>query len=99
MTGYVVDHRIDEPGEIALFGEVVDVYSADATRPVGMVVGSDGVISEILSYDPVSQRSKGEIAALFLGPASELILDETNAEVIRQPGIEHGMAATRTDCR
>ena len=91
-TGYVVDDRIDEPGEIAFLGEVIDVYPADAARPVRIVV-QDELIAEIRVYDPLSQRSEGEIETVSLGPANEVILAEVEAvDVSRATGAEHGLA-------
>jgi transcription-repair coupling factor (superfamily II helicase) len=95
-TGYVADDRIDEPGEIALLGEVADIYPADAARPVRVVFRDDDRIAEIRIYDPLSQRSEGEIDALSLGPASELIVPADAADTIgerRTPGVEHRLAA------
>ena len=90
--GYVVDDRIDEPGEIAFLGEVIDVFPADAARPVRIVL-EDGRIAEMRLYDPLSQRSEGEIETLRLGPASELILkSDDGALPERLSGGEHAMA-------
>ena len=90
-TGYVVDDRIDEPGEIALFGEVVDVFPADAPAPVRIAVDEAGLVSELKIYDPISQRTEQTIDHLVLGPASELIWpDEADEE--RPSGAEHRMA-------
>jgi transcription-repair coupling factor (superfamily II helicase) len=52
-TGYVVDDRIDEPGEIAFLGEVIDIFPADAVRPARIVLGEDGLIQDIRLYDPL----------------------------------------------
>ena len=92
-TGYVVDDRIDEPGEIALFGEVVDLFPADLCAPVRIAVDAEGVVSELKAYDPISQRTEeGSLASLTLGPASELVL-EPDAQEVRGAGVEHRMAA------
>jgi transcription-repair coupling factor (superfamily II helicase) len=97
-TGYVTDDRIDEPGEIAFLGEVIDIFPADAPRPVRIMLAEDDRIDEIRTYDPLSQRSEGEIERLSLGPASEVILppietDEAlvQAQQSRPPGLEHGL--------
>jgi transcription-repair coupling factor (superfamily II helicase) len=91
-TGYVVDDRIDEPGEIALLGEVIDIFPADAARPVRIVVQGD-VVGEIRTYDPLTQRSEGDVDALCLGPASELVLPpQDDPPAPRPPGAEHAMA-------
>lgn len=98
-TGYVTDDRIDEPGEIAFLGEVIDVFPADATRPVRIVLSADDLIAEIRTYDPLSQRSEGEVDGLSLGPASEMILPSLDTDEAldaarspRPPGIEHGLS-------
>ena len=97
-TGYVADDRIDEPGEIAFLGEVIDIFPADAARPVRIVLTGGDIIDEIRTYDPLSQRSEGEVERLSLGPASEVILptiqtdeDLLQAQQSRSPGLEHGL--------
>ncbi|CAN5487034.1 DEAD/DEAH box helicase [soil metagenome] len=97
-TGYVTDDRIDEPGEIAFLGEVIDIFPADAARPVRIMLAAENVIDGIRTYDPLSQRSEGDIERLSLGPASEVILPpiETDEQLIqaqesRSPGMEHGL--------
>ena len=87
-TGYRVDDRVDEPGEIALLGEVIDIFPTDAEQPLRILLGDGDVIAGIRTFDPVTQRSIDEIERARIGPASELIL-EAETEVVRRPGIEH----------
>lgn len=110
-TGYVADDRIDEPGEIAILGDVIDIFPADQPRPVRLVLGDDDVISELRVYDPLSQRSQDEVKTLLLGPASEWIdpapvpsenvaaAQEATPDLGRPAGIEHGLAAHYDDLR
>ncbi|WP_091737696.1 DEAD/DEAH box helicase [Phenylobacterium immobile] len=91
-TGYVADDRIDEPGEIAILGEVVDIFPGDSARPLRIVTDADGRITEIRVYDPLTQRSVGELDGFSLGPASELIFDASAPHPAREPGAEHGLA-------
>lgn len=94
-TGYVFDDRIDEPGEIAILGEVVDIFPAEADQPVRVVLGEDDVITEIRLYDPLSQRSEAVLTCLSIGPASELIWPaQVNDDVaaMHAPGIEHQLS-------
>ncbi|RYF93564.1 MAG: DEAD/DEAH box helicase, partial [Caulobacteraceae bacterium] len=94
-SGYVWDDRIDEPGEIAALGEVIDIFPADALRPVRLAVAVDGVLGDIRIYDPLTQRSEEGVESLDLGPASELIEEdaadqhETEAFEPRVSGAEH----------
>ena len=39
-TGYAAADRVDEPGEINILGEVVDIYPAGADAPVRVRIGS-----------------------------------------------------------
>ncbi|MDG2520479.1 helicase-related protein [Caulobacter segnis] len=92
-AGYVADDRIDEPGEIAFLGDVIDVFPADSARPVRILLEA-GRIAQMRIYDPLSQRSQGEIDVLRLGAASELILkpDASAPAPDRMAGDEHAMA-------
>lgn len=83
-TGYTLDDRVDEPGEIAFYGNVVDIFPADADEPV-RITDTDNLIQTIMRYDPRTQRTLDELANLTLGAASEVI---TGAEG-REPGQEH----------
>ena len=98
-TGYVVDDRIDEPGEIAFLGEVTDIFPADAARPVRILLNADSLVEELRLYDPLTQRTEGQVEMLVLGPASEWIDDEQEAGdgaiepgASRTQGLEHALA-------
>ncbi|GGH07356.1 transcription-repair-coupling factor [Alsobacter metallidurans] len=68
--GYWSDERVDEPGEFGIRGGVVDIFPADADRPVRLD-HEDGRITEIRRFDPVSQRTLEKLAAVTLVAASE----------------------------
>ncbi|MET3827038.1 transcription-repair coupling factor (superfamily II helicase) [Sphingomonas sp. PvP055] len=68
--GYVADDRVDEPGEVAVRGEVVDIFPADATRPARIDV-VEGRISAVRCFDPASQRTLDTLDTLEIGRASE----------------------------
>ncbi|MES2033085.1 MAG: DEAD/DEAH box helicase [Pseudomonadota bacterium] len=87
-TGYVADDRIDEPGEIAVLGTVVDIYPAAASMPVRIVLDEQDRIVELRAYDPLTQRTQEASEEVTVGPASELILSEGRSEG-RAPGSEH----------
>ena len=69
-SGYLADDRIDEPGEIAVRGEVIDLYPADAGGPVRIDI-ADGRIAAIHHFDPVTQRREASCDALEIGRAAE----------------------------
>lgn len=90
--GYILDDRVDEPGEAALRGRTVEVFPAAAPRPCR--IEHDGSrVTAIRSYDPVSQRSLAEAAVLVIDPATEILLDPDSDETLRPfTGQEHGLA-------
>jgi transcription-repair coupling factor (superfamily II helicase) len=68
--GYVDDERVDEPGEVALRGQVLDVFPADAGQPF-RIEAEDGRATRIGAYDPATQRTVAEREALELGRIAE----------------------------
>lgn len=69
-VGYYADDRVDEPGEMAVRGEIVDIFPADAGLPARIEIG-DGIVVSIRAYDPATQRSVEELEALEIGRAAE----------------------------
>lgn len=67
---YYPDDRVDEPGEIAVRGSVIDIYPADAGLPARIDV-TQGHISSIRQYDPVTQLSEEPLNSLAIGRAAE----------------------------
>jgi len=68
--GYVVDDRVDEPGEVAVRGGVADVFPADYPAPVRLEV-ADGAVVAIRRYDPVTQLGVEPLDRVVLGRARE----------------------------
>ncbi|MHA6316415.1 DEAD/DEAH box helicase [Altererythrobacter sp. CAU 1778] len=68
--GYFIDDRIDEPGEIAIRGEVIDLYPADAGGPVRIDL-ADGRIAAIHHFDAVTQLRGDACEAIEIGRATE----------------------------
>ncbi|KAB1070236.1 helicase-related protein [Methylobacterium planeticum] len=90
--GYIEDDRVDEPGEVALRGRVIDVFPAAAPRPC-RIEHDDRRITAIRSYDAVSQRSVAEVTLLVIDPATEIILAPDAAERLAPfTGQEHRLA-------
>jgi transcription-repair coupling factor (superfamily II helicase) len=87
-AGYGFDDRVDEPGEAALRGQVVDIFPAGAELPV-RIEYEGGQITEIHPFDPLSQRTAdADIEAVPLQPACEIVLGEDPQET-RFPGAQH----------
>ncbi|MBB3912464.1 helicase-related protein [Sphingomonas desiccabilis] len=73
--GYFTDDRVDEPGEVAVRGGVVDIFPADSPRPVRIEV-VEGRIAAIRCYDPATQRSEETLERIEIGRAMEPGLGE-----------------------
>ena len=88
--GYRHDGRIDDHGEFALRGEVVDLFPSGPT-PFRLTI-EGGRISAIHPFDPATQRSSGSVAALTIGPVSTLVAPAGGEPIRRVPGLEHRMS-------
>ena len=85
--GYRHHGRVDDHGEVAIRGEVIDIFPSGST-PYRLTV-EDGRISAIHAYDPTSQRTTAVLDRLVIDPVSPVI-DAPDAEPIgRYPGMEH----------
>ena len=85
--GYRHHGRVDDHGEVAIRGEVIDIFPSGST-PYRLTM-EDGRISAIHAYDPTSQRSTAVLDRLVIDPVSPVI-DALDAEpILRYPGMEH----------
>ena len=69
--GYDRADIVSEAGEFSVRGEVLDLWPAIAESPVRILFGYD-TVETIKTFDPVSQRSISERAAVRVMPVSEL---------------------------
>lgn len=82
--GYTHADRVDDPGHLAIRGEVVDIFPA-TPRPFRIGL-ADGRITSIHRYDPSTQRSTGDVTAIRIDAMSEVVsVDGTE----RFDGMEH----------
>jgi transcription-repair coupling factor (superfamily II helicase) len=71
QLGYWDDDRVDEPGEYAL-RTVFDLYPSQAQEPV-RIECDGGVVTAVRCFDPLSQRTTGEIDTVLFEAAFETI--------------------------
>src|SRR5438552_1555965 len=69
-VGYTSTDVVEMPGEYALRGGILDVYSPEADRPVRIEFFGDEVES-IRKFDPASQRSSSPVDEALLLPLTE----------------------------
>ena len=65
------DDRVDEAGEIAIRGATIEVFAGGNALPCRIEL-ADGAVASLRCYDPVTQRSTGDIETLDLVPVTEL---------------------------
>ena len=74
-VGYAAADVVEMPGQYALRGGILDVYSPEADRPVRVEFFGDEVES-IRKFDPASQRSSNPVDEALLLPLTETPVSE-----------------------
>ncbi|MDH2329089.1 helicase-related protein [Cereibacter sp. SYSU M97828] len=69
-AGYAEDDRVDLPGEVAFHGATIEIFAAGDGHPCRIEM-EDGVVKSLRCFDPVTQRSSGEVKRLDIAPISE----------------------------
>jgi transcription-repair coupling factor (superfamily II helicase) len=73
-AGYARMPLVEEAGEIAVRGGILDVFPPHLPRPVRIELLGDEIES-IREFDAASQRSQGKLAAFVAPPPRELLFD------------------------
>lgn len=76
--GYWTDDRVDEPGEVAIRGDVIDIFPADAGGPVRIEL-ADGRVVAIRSYDAATQRTTEDRDRIEVGHAADPAITDSVA--------------------
>lgn len=79
-NGYIEEGVVDEPGELALRDDVIDIFPAGGLAPIRIVIEEGGRISELRSYDPMTQRTEKTVERMVFGPATEAIFVNDDVE-------------------
>ena len=79
--GYLVDDRVDEPGEIAVRGQVIDIFPSDHPMPVRIEV-EDARVAALRFYDPATQRTTGDLQRVELGRAADPAVDGNGVSLL-----------------
>lgn len=73
--GYLRVPLVEDPGTVSARGALVDVWSPDRDAPVRIELDGD-VITSIKSFDPIDQRTREVLEAVWLIPAHEARLGD-----------------------
>lgn len=95
-NGFERTPTVRERGEFAVRGGIVDLYAPGDADPVRLDFFGD-TLDAIRSFDPVSQRSLGQLKSVALAPMSEVELDAQSIARFRRSYVERFGAATRDD--
>ncbi len=85
--GYRHADRVDDHGEFAVRGEVVDLFPP-GPAPYRLTLDA-GRVAAIHPFDPATQRSSGAVERLTVGPVSTIVGAEGAEPVPRASGLEH----------
>ena len=92
--GFSQSPTVTEPGDYAIRGGIIDIYSPGEGGPVRLDLFGD-VLDGARRFDPATQRTTEKLTAIELAPVSEVILDEASITRFRQNyRIEFGAAGT-----
>jgi transcription-repair coupling factor (superfamily II helicase) len=99
-VGYQRMALVEEPGEVAVRGDIVDVFPPQLPHPVRIELWGDEVDS-IRSFDAASQRSQTKSASVLLPPPRELLIDREEViardALLRDAASSQGVAASAVD--
>ncbi|WP_062350090.1 transcription-repair coupling factor [Bacillus kwashiorkori] len=79
QMGYVRSDMVSAPGEFSIRGGIIDIYPLTESDPIRIELFDD-VIDSIRYFSVESQRSKEKITEIEIGPASEVIIENTELQ-------------------
>ncbi len=83
--GFDRTSRVEAHGEFAVRGGIIDVWPAQAPKPLRIDFWGD-TVEDIRGFDVASQRSQQRVERVTIFPAAEVLIDETarsHASVLR----------------
>ncbi len=73
--GYAQSSLVEDPGEYAVRGDILDVFVPGDKRPVRMEFFGD-LVESIRSFSPYTQRGIQQLSELVIVPATEAVVPE-----------------------
>ncbi|MDU2152726.1 MAG: CarD family transcriptional regulator, partial [Weissella confusa] len=74
QMGYQRNGSVEQPGEFAVRGSIVDIYPLDADNPVRLDF-FDTALDSLRSFDAETQRSLENLDSITILPATDLVID------------------------
>ena len=98
--GYQRMALVEEPGEVAIRGDIIDIFPPQSRLPVRIELWGDEVDS-IRRFDPASQRSQSKSSTVLIPPPRELLFDREGiverSDSIRRQAVEQEIATSEID--
>ncbi len=95
-AGYTRQPVVEDAGEVAVRGGVIDLFPPQCERPLRIDLLGD-VVESLREFDPVSQRSQAEVEMLTAAPPRELLCNREliveRADALRARARELGVPA------
>lgn len=82
QNGYIRNDTVREPGDFAIRGGIIDLFSSGYDMPLRIDLFGDEIES-IKPFDPISQRTEGSLKEISLKPITEFFLDEPSVARFR----------------
>lgn len=82
MNGYTKVEQVMEPSEFAVRGDIIDIFPSGAKEPLRIDL-FDEDIEKIRTFNPLNQRTTGELESYTFGLANEVVLDERTIKNFR----------------
>src|SRR6187402_3221843 len=79
VAGYARAPLVEEPGELAVRGGLLDVWPAGRAGPVRVELDADRIVS-LKDFDPETQKSQGASGTVVVPPAREVLRSSTVVE-------------------
>lgn len=79
QMGYVRTDMVTSPGEFSIRGGIIDIYPLTEEDPIRIEL-FDEIIDSIRTFSAQNQRSKEKRTEVFIGPATEFILEDHHFE-------------------
>ncbi len=95
-NGYTRSETVNEAGEFAVRGGIVDLFPPGSPQPLRVDFFGDEIES-IRAFDPLTQRSGDKVEAIDLKPVGEFRLDARAVELFRSRYRERFGAAVADD--
>jgi len=97
-SGYTRATLVEDPGEYAVRGGIVDIFSPGLKQPVRLEFFGD-LVESVRSFSPYTQRGTKELAETVIVPATEAVITKQSLPHVqarlRKAGARAGLTADR----